>query len=118
MFRKLLCSVVVMAVAITFVAADEFTAVIKKVDDKGVTFAKTDKKGKAGDDQTLPAVEKVTVNKGTSKKGEVTVGDAIDGGLKAEVFTKIGEKGLQARITTDADNKKITAVVVIGKKGK
>lgn len=113
MFRKLLCSMVVMVIAIGFVAADEFNAVIKKVDDGKVTFYKSKTKTTdKSDDMTLPAAKDVKVNKGTAKKGKVEVGDAIEGGLKSETFTKIGEKGLNVRITTDADNKTITAIVV------
>jgi hypothetical protein len=116
MFRKLFCSVVVMVVAIGFVAAEEFGAVVKKADEKSVTFAKT-VKGKAGEDMTLPVDANVKVNFGTTKKGKTEVGDKVEGGLKNEVFTKIGDKGLNVRITTDADNKKITDIVVT-KKGK
>jgi hypothetical protein len=44
-------------------------------------------------------------------------GDAIDGGLKNEIFTKIdAEKGKRAQITVDGG--KITEIMVFQKKGK
>ena len=42
--------------------------------------------------------------------------DAIKEGLKDELFTKPGDKGIPARITTDADNKKATQILVLKKK--
>src|SRR5471030_2759802 len=106
MFRKLVCAAFVMTIGIGFVAADEFGAIISKVDGDKITF----KKGKKGsEDTTLPAAKDLKVAKG--KKGDdkkYTPGDAVEGGLKNEIFTKIGDKGLAVRITTDADNKTIT----------
>jgi len=125
MVRKLVCAMFVMTVAISFVMADEFTATITKVDGKNVSFQKYKKsevKGKKGEkdgpETTLPTTADVKVAKGTpAKGGKVDVGDAIEGGLKSEVFTKIdAKKGLTARITTDADNKNITQILVVGKK--
>ena len=40
--------------------------------------------------------------------------DAIDQGLKNEMFSRIGEKGMRATIVTDDDNKKITEIRVGG----
>ena len=115
MVRKLVCTMFVMVIAIGFVAAEEFGAVISKVDGDKVTFKKT-KKGKAdGDDITLTAAG-AKIAKG--KKGDdkkYTAGDAIEGGLKASVFAKIGDKGVAVRITTDDDNKKITQILTTGK---
>ena len=47
---------------------------------------------------------------------EATIGP--NGKIKAEVFAKIGEKGIGARITTDGDNKNITQILVLGGKKK
>ena len=44
--------------------------------------------------------------------------DALDGGLKNEMFSKIGEKGVSATVITDAANKKITELRVGGRGGK
>lgn len=119
MFRKLLGAMCVFALAIGFVAADEFTATIKKVDGDKVTFSKLafgKDKDKKPEDQTLPVAKDVKVNKGTRdfKTKKTEVGDKIEGGLKNEIFTKIEEKkGVLARIITDADNKTITDIIVL-----
>ena len=129
MFRKLVFSMVVMVVAIGFVAAEEFTATITKVDGDKVTYQKYKKgeKGKKGDKDgdpvTLTVAKDAKIAKGkfNFKDKKVEVGDAIEGGLKSDTFTKIdAEKGLNARITTDDDKKTITAITIVqfGKGGK
>ena len=127
MYRKLVCSMVVMMAGIGFVAADEFTCVITKVNGTKVTFYKTkkvDKKmEKDGDAMTLTVGDKATIAKGKGAKGgKVEVGDTIETGLKDDIFTKIDEKkGVNARITTEGegDKTKITQILVImGKKKK
>jgi hypothetical protein len=110
-----------MAVAVAFVAADDYSATVKKVDGDKVTFYKNKTKTtEKGDDVTLPAAKDVVVKKGTpAKKGKVDEGDAIEGGLKNEIFSKISEKkGLQVRIFTSDDNKSITKILVVAPKGK
>lgn len=131
MFRKLVFSMVVMVVAIGFVAAEEFQATITKVDGDKVTYQKYKKgeKGKKGEKDgepvTLTVAKDAKIAKGKfsfkDKKFAVEVGDAIEGGLKNEIFTKIdAEKGQGARITTSDDNKSITAITIVtfGGKGK
>jgi hypothetical protein len=143
MFRKLLASITVMVVGIGFVAADEFTATIKKVEGDNITFAKftfKDKKFEKGEDTTLPADKNVKVTKGKFNKEDKKFepGEAIEKGLKNEMFAKLGEKkdkdtekkdkkggfgfgGMVARITTSEDGKTITAISVMnfgGGKGK
>jgi hypothetical protein len=122
MLRKLIGTMVVMLVAIGFVTAEDWTGVITKVDGNKITFQKTKKVNKKaendGDAVTLEAAKDVKVNKGMAKKGQIEVGDAIEGGLKNEMFSKIGGKGLPARVTTSDDNKSITAVVVTAPKKK
>ncbi len=123
MFGKLMCAVFVMAVSFTLVAADEFGAVVKKVEEeKGtfkITFAKVEKK-KVGEDQTLPAAKdcKVIAGKFNKDDKKFVAGDAIEGGLKADIFAKIGDKGVAVRITTSEDGKSITQILTTGKKGK
>jgi hypothetical protein len=126
MFRKLLYTMTMMTFSLSLAAAEEFSAILKKVDGDKVTFAKVtfkDKKFEKGDDETLPAAKDVKVAKGEvsskDKKLNVKVGDAIEGGLKHEMFTKIDDKkGLLVRITTSEDNKTITQLLVtpFGKK--
>jgi hypothetical protein len=95
--------------------------VITEVKDGKVTFAPLEGKGKdakKGDPKTMPVSDSVKViygkfNKDTKKMEE---GDAIDGGLKNEMFSKIdAEKGVGAQITTDGG--KITEIMV-RKRGK
>lgn len=124
MIRNLVCSMVVLAVCIGLATAEEFTAIIKKVEGKNVTFAKFNfkDKDKKPEDMTLPVASDAKIVKGSFnfKEKKVETGDAIEGGLKSETFTKIGEKGVFARITTSDDNKTITQIVVtqFGKKKK
>src|SRR5262245_48672192 len=109
MLQKLVGAMIVLLVGIGFVTADEWTGVITKVDGTKITFQKTKKANKKtendGDPVTIEASKDVKVNKGTLKKGVAEVGDAIEGGLKNDMFSKIGAKGIQARLTTADDNK-------------
>lgn len=116
MFRKLLCSMVVLTLGIGFAAADEFNVLITKVGDGKVSFFKTKKGAKEGDEMTLPVAKDAKVVYGTAKKGKFTPGDAVEGGLKSDVLAKIGAKGLSGHITTDADNKSVTQIGVTKKK--
>jgi hypothetical protein len=124
MIRKFVCAAVVACVTFGFAMADEFSAMVSKVDGDKVTFYKTKfdkdtkKTVKDGAETTLTAAKDVKVNKGKVTKGKVELGDAIESGLKNEMFTKIGEKGVSVRITTSADNKSITDIVVTGGKKK
>src|ERR1043166_6721419 len=122
MFRKLLCGLFVMTVGVGLVAADEFTATITKVDGNKVTYQKMKGFGKKaekdGDPVTLEVSKNAKIAKAKfsfdkeAKKAKFEAGDAIEGGLKADVFAKIGEKGVNARITTSDDNKSITQILV------
>jgi hypothetical protein len=122
---KLVCAAMAVFLFVGMAIADTFTAIITEVKDGKVTFTpakfnKEDKKFEKGDTMTLPVASDVKVVKGKFDKDakKVVPGDAIEGGLKAEMFTKIGEKGMFATITTDADKKKITEIMVGGKGGK
>jgi hypothetical protein len=127
MTRKLFCSMFVMTLAIGFVAADEFNATITKVDGDKVTYQKYlkvkkgEEKKKDGDAVTISA-KGAKVAKGAFNKDDkkFVAGDAIEGGLKNEMFTKISEKGVGARITTEGEgtSAKITQILIVGKKGK
>jgi len=132
MLRKLLCALVVMSVSIGFVTAEEFMASIKKVDGKKVTFSKValgkgKDKGAKAEDVTLPVAKdaKITKAKFNKEEKKIEAGEAIEGGLKNEIFAKIGEKkddkagkkggfggGTFAQITTSEDGKTITAISV------
>jgi hypothetical protein len=129
MTRKLFCSMLVMTIGIGFVAADEFVAVIVKVDGNKVTYQKFKKgdKGKKGekdgDAVTLPVAKDAKITKGMfsfkDKKFSVEPGDPIEGGLKADIFKNATEeKGVFAGITRSEDKKTITAIATVqfGKK--
>jgi hypothetical protein len=127
MIRKLVCAMFVMVVAIGFAFADEFNATITKVDGNKITYQKYKKakkgaKGeKDGDPVTIEVASDAKVTKGMFDKDakKFVAGDAIEGGLKADIFAKATEeKGVAARIVTDADNKKVTAIMTVGGKKK
>jgi hypothetical protein len=111
----------VMVVGIGFVMADEFNATITKAGDGKITyqkFKKAAKKGEApekdGDPVTINVAKDAKIVKGMFNKDtkKVEPGDKIEGGLAADVFKS--EKGVAARITTDADNKNVTQIIVTG----
>ena len=127
MLRRIICALFVLALGVGIAFSEEFSAIITKVEDGKVTFAKTKfdketKKFSKGDAQTLPVADTVKVVKGKFNKDtkKMEAGDAIEDGLKNKMFSKIGEKGLFGTIVTDKDNKKITEIRVFtfGKKGK
>jgi hypothetical protein len=118
MLRKVVPAVVVLLFCVGITLAEDIRAIITKVDGNKVTFAENKGKGEKGDSQTLEASATVKVNKGKFNKDtkKLEAGDPVDGGLKAEQFTKIGEKGLPATITVE--DKKITSIIVFGGKAK
>jgi hypothetical protein len=124
MLRKCVAAVGVLVVCLGVAVADEFMAVITKVQDGKVTFSKfkkgEGKKGEKGPEMTLPAAAdvKVVTSKFNKDTGKAEAGEALSGGLKNERFSNLGEKGAFAQIVTDADNKKITEIRVFGGKGK
>ena len=120
MWRHALCAMASVAICVGISMADEMRVVITKVDGNNITFAEFKGKGKKGDPQTLPAADNVKVTKAVFNKDtkKVEAGDAIEGGLKNEIFRKINaEKGVAATIVTDADNKKIIEIHISGGKG-
>jgi|SwirhirootsSR3_FD_contig_41_13504848_length_656_multi_2_in_0_out_0_2 hypothetical protein len=125
MFRKLVGALFVMAVVIGFSFAEEFGATITKVDGNKITYQKYKKKQKGekvaekdGDPVTIEVAKDAKIVKGTVMKGKAEVGDPIEGGLKSETFTKVPDKGIPARITTDDDKKVATQILVITPKKK
>lgn len=118
MLRKIVPAVVVLLFCVGITLAEDIRAIITKVDGNKVTFAESKGKGEKGAEMTLEAAATVKVNKGKFNKDtkKLEAGDAVDGGLKADIFTKIGEKGIPATITVE--DKKITQIIVFGGKGK
>jgi hypothetical protein len=121
MLRKLVCAAVIVFMGLGVATADEFTAIITKVDGNKVTFAKgkfnpETKMFEKSPEMTLPvkAGAKITKGKFNLETKKLEAGDPLENGLKNELFTKIPEKGRFASITTDADNKNITAIATFG----
>ena len=119
MFRKLLCSMFVMVIGIGFVAADEFTATIHKVDGNKITYQKYKKvKGKApekdGDEVVISVASDANITYGKVNKDtkKFEPSDKIEGGLKADMFTKIGEKGVTARLDTKGEGKDAKVILI------
>jgi hypothetical protein len=122
MKKKFVLSVAFLVGCLSLTWAEEFGAVITKVDNGKITFVKMKGKEK-GDEGTLPTTDKVKVVKAKFNKDTkmVEAGDAIENGLKNDLFTKIGEKGVFGRIVTDDKGEKITEIRVFqgfGGKGK
>lgn len=126
MLRKFVCAAVLCAFGLGVAFADEFNALITKVEGSKVTFKKVKGFGKnreLGEEETISAAKDVKVvtakfSKGDDGKFKIEAGDALKGGLKNKRFKDIDEKGVFARIVTGADNKKITEVRVFPKFGK
>ena len=121
--RKFALSVAVVAlVGFSVALAEEFQATIKSVDGNKVTVnRKKDKKDKVGEEKTYTLTKDCKVVKGkfNADTMKLEAGDAIDGGLKNELFSKekLGDKGLGARFTTNDDGN-VTQIIVGGKKKK
>jgi hypothetical protein len=116
---KLICAVAAVLALVGVAMADSFTGIITQVKDGKVTitpfkFNKEDKKIEKGDSITLPVADKVKVSKGMFDKEtkKFVAEEPVEGGLKNEMFGNLSDKGMYATITTDADNKKITEIVV------
>lgn len=113
MFRRIVSATVVLVVCVGIAMADEIRGVITKVEGDKVTFAPT-KKGEKGPEKTMSVASNVKVVKGKFNKETKSfeaAGD-IEGGLKAKMFSNIGEKGVPAQIVTEGD--KITEIRVMG----
>jgi len=116
MFRRLVGAVVVLALAVGVTLAAEIRGVITKIDGDKVTFTEMKKGKEKGDTKTLPLAPGAKVVKGKFDKTTktFTAGDALEGGVKNKMFSKIGDKGVGAVIVTDAGNTKITEIRVFG----
>src|SRR5438105_6387464 len=112
MLRKVVGAVVLLFLCLGLAMAEEIRAIITKVDGNKITFAENKGKGEKGPEKTLQVSDKLKVVKGKFNKDTKTTeaGEAIAEGLKADVFTKIGDKGVQATIVTEGD--KITEIRV------
>jgi hypothetical protein len=103
---------------VSVVIAEEFTAIVTKVQGRDVTFFKVNSAG--GPVTTTTSID-VKVNKAKFDKdtNRMVAGDAIEGGLSADILKDIDqEKGMPMILTIadDGGNKgKITQIIVMGK---
>ena len=126
MLRKMVCAGVILVCGLSVALADEFRAVITKVEGNNVTFYKRVKgqqKGEKGEAMTLPAAKSVKVANGKFNQDtkKVEAGEPLAGGLTNERLSSIGEKGQQATIITSDDGKTITEILITkggGRRGK
>jgi hypothetical protein len=124
MLRRLIGVAIVFALFVGVALADEIRVVITKVDaDTGkVSYKEIKDKGKnakpSEEVTTVSAAKDLKVNKGKFNKDtkKFEAGDAIENGLKNEMFGKIGDKGIPAMI--DSDGKEVKAITVTGGKKK
>ena len=112
--RKILIAAPIILVCFGVALAEEFRGTITKVDGNKITVLK----GKKGDakEVTLTVVENVKVSKGKFNKEtkKLEAGDAIENGLKNELFSS----GKTRATFTTNDDGKVTEIVVGGRGGK
>jgi hypothetical protein len=115
--KKIAVALVALVCGIGVLSAEEFFGTIKKVDGDKITVVKGAKKGEKGEEVTMTVAKDAKVTKGKFNKEDkkFEAGDAVEGGLKNEMFSK----EVRARITEDGG--KVTAINVMtfgGKKKK
>jgi len=125
--RKFATALVFTVCAVGLVLGADQSGQIYDVKDGKAKFKKSAGKGKFDDPIDITfAAKDVTVKYATKKKGEVTEGDAVEGGLTADIIKgATSEKGLNVTITTADDDVKdgakkgeVTKMLVFkGKKG-
>jgi hypothetical protein len=116
----------VMTVAIGFVAAEDLNVRILNIKDGTATVQKIKGKGKAAENDGEPVKmklgkdAKIAKMKFNKEEKKIEAGEAVEKGLENELFTKIGEKGIAARITVEGegDKARITQILVGGGKKK
>jgi hypothetical protein len=131
--KKFLFAAVCTLTLVGYVVADEFSAVITKVDGNNISYFKTKapeggkggkggfgKAEKDGTEQKAVAAANVKVAKGMfdMESKSFKAGPDIEGGLKADMFKTIdAEKGVNVTLTiadSGADKGKITSIVTKG----
>ncbi|MCI0463463.1 MAG: hypothetical protein L0Z62_41525 [Gemmataceae bacterium] len=117
--RRFVCAAIVVTFTFSVAVADEFFANVKKIEDGKVTFIKGAKKDVKGEEGTLPLAKDAKLVKGKYNKDtkSVAVGDPLQKEAITKMLEKAGAKGYLVQIVTDADNKKVTEIRFIGKKG-
>jgi hypothetical protein len=122
---KFVAALVLALTAFGFAVADEFQAIITKVEDGKVTYKRVKGRNEEGkteyaEDKTLPTAKDVKVVKAKydTEARKMVNGDPVEGGLKNDAFKDLGKDkkkgvGVLATLMTDADNKKITQIRVL-----
>ena len=124
MNRRFVAALVMAFTAVGFAAADEFQAIITKVQDGRVTYKRVKGRNEEGktqydEEKTLPITKAVKVVKASYDKEarKMVNGDPLEGGLKHDAFTSLGKKkdvaGVFATLITDAGNKNISVIRVL-----
>src|SRR5262245_50134882 len=95
MVRRFVSAVIILALCVGVAVADETWARINKIDGNKITFTEV-KNLKQGTEKTLPADDYVKVYRGkfNPQTKKMEAGEPLEGGLKNEVFTKFGKKGV------------------------
>ncbi len=122
MLRRAVCAVAVFAVSVGLLTAEEIRGIITKVseDGKTISVAKFNRETKTREEaKEYKVASTVKVNKGKFNREEkkLETGEELKGGLTNDMFKKIGERGIFARITTD-DSGQVTQIVVTQGRGK
>jgi hypothetical protein len=106
-------------VAAKVISPPVIQAVITQVEGDKVTFAPIEGKGKDAkkvEEKTMTVAKGVKVVRGLFNRDTkmFVAGDPIEGGLQADVFNNIPDKGVRATIITDMNNIKITEIRLFG----
>jgi hypothetical protein len=119
--KKFALAAVCTVALVGLVMADEFGASITKIEGSKITYVKGGKKG-GGEPATAEVSGKLKVAKGNfdADTKKWSAGDEIKGGLKADDFKDLGDKGLNVRITIadDGPDKGKVTQILTAKKGK
>lgn len=124
MNRRFVVALVLALAVIGSAVADEFQAIITRVQDGQVTFKRVkglNDEGRAEYDaeKTLPTTKDVKVVKPRYDKEakKIVNGDPLEGGLDNAAFKDLDKKkdvaGVLATLTTDANNKEISQIRVL-----
>jgi len=123
MLRKVVSIAVVCVLCVGVVLADPVSGVITKVEGNKITFYKTTfnkdtKTVEKGAEQVLTVAADAKITKGTFNKDtkKIEAGEAIPDGLRNDVFSKIGEKGVRA--TVDVVDGTARSIIASPGKGK
>ena len=124
MYRRFVAALVLALTAGGFAVADEFQAIITKVEDGSVTYKRVKGRNEEGKteydaEKTLRHTGDVKVVKASYDKEarKMVNGAPLEGGLKHDAFTNLGTNkdvaGVLATLITDAGDKNITVIRVL-----